>query len=61
MSTKKFTISEGSGITLAYNEIKDIMKVMRSLENGGIYWKNLLEKSLAKKGDLLKKCTYAIS
>ena len=37
MSTKKFTISEGSGIMLANNEIKDIMKVMRSLENGGIY------------------------
>ena len=30
---KKFTSSKGSGITLTNNEINDIMKVIKSLEN----------------------------
>ena len=33
---KKFISRNGSGITLLNNEIKDIMKVITSLENRGI-------------------------
>ena len=33
MNLKKITTSEGSGITLTKNEIKDIIKVIKSLEN----------------------------
>ena len=33
MNLKKITTSEGSGITLKKNEIKDIIKVIKSLEN----------------------------
>ena len=36
---KKFTSSKGSGITLINNEIKDIIKVIKSLENRGILLK----------------------
>ena len=36
---KKFTSSKGSEITLANDEIKDIMKVIKSLENRGILFK----------------------
>ena len=36
---KQFTSSKGSGITLTNNKIKDIMKVIKSLENRGILLK----------------------
>ena len=35
----KFTPSKGSGITLTNNEIRDIMKAVKSLENRGILFK----------------------
>ena len=36
---KKFTSIKGPGITLKNNKIKDIMKVIKSLENRGILLK----------------------
>ena len=40
----------GLGITLKHNEIKDIAKLIRSLENSGILLKKyLLEKLVVKK------------
>ena len=33
MINKIFTISEGSGLPIVNNEIKDIIKVIKSLEN----------------------------
>ena len=44
----KFTSSKGSGITLTNNEIKDIMKVIKSLENRGILLKGTTRKILIK-------------
>ena len=41
---KDFLTSEGSGITLTNNEIKDIMKVIKSLENRGILLKETTRK-----------------
>ena len=42
----------GLGITLKHNEIKDIAKLIRSLENSGILLKKyLLEKLVVKKED----------
>ena len=38
-------------MTLTKNEIKDIIKVVKSLENRGILLKELLEKLLVKKED----------
>ena len=38
-------------MTLTKNEIKDITKVIKSLENRGILLKELLEKLLVKKED----------
>ena len=38
-------------MTLTKNEIKDIIKVIKSLENRGILLKELLEKLLVKKED----------
>ena len=48
---KGLSSTTGSGITLTNNKIKDIMKVIRSLENRGILLKELLEKLLVKKED----------
>ena len=45
----KFTSSKGSGITLTNNEIKDIMKVIKALENRGILLKGNTRKILIKK------------
>ena len=42
---KKFTSSKASGITLTNNEIKDIMKVIKSLEKRGILLKEGLYKN----------------
>ena len=50
---KKFTISEVSGITLTNNVIKDIMKVIRSLENGGILLKWTTKKIITQEGGFL--------
>ena len=36
---KKFTSSKGVGITLTNNKIKDIMKVVKTLENTGVFLK----------------------
>ena len=37
---KRFTSSKGPGVTLTNNEIKDIMKVIKSFENRGILLRN---------------------
>ena len=41
---KKFTSTKGSGITLTSNEVKDIIKVIKSLENRGILLKGTTRK-----------------
>ena len=43
----------GSRITLTDNELKDITKVIRSLENRGILWKGTVEKGISQDGGLL--------
>ena len=40
----------GTGITLTDNKIKDIMKVIKSLENRGILLKKTSRKFSSKKG-----------
>ena len=50
---KKFTLSKGSGITLRNNEIKDIMKVIQSLENRGILLKGTTRTITNQKGGFL--------
>ena len=42
---KKIRTIKGSGITLTNNEIKDIMKVIKSLENRGILLKGTTTKT----------------
>ena len=49
----KFRNESGSEITLAKYEIKYIAKVIRSIENRGIFWKELQEKLLIKKEDCI--------
>ena len=44
----------GTGITLTNNEIKDIMKVMKSLENRGILLKGTTRKVTSQEGAFLK-------
>ena len=44
----------GSGITLTINEIKDIMKVISSLENRGILLKRTTRKITSREGGFLK-------
>ena len=39
---KYFTLREGPGITLTTNEIKDVFKVIKSLENRGILLKGTI-------------------
>ena len=46
MFNVKYITGEGSEITLTNNEIKDIMKVIKSLENKGILLKGLKKKTL---------------
>ena len=41
--------NKGSGITLIYNEIIDIMKITKSLENKEVLWKKTTRKTPAKK------------
>ena len=43
---------KGSGITLANNEMKDVIKVIKSLENRGVLLKGTTKKLLVKKKDL---------
>ena len=50
---KKFTSSKGSGITLANNEIKDIIKVIKSLENRRILSKETTRKSTSQEKKFL--------
>ena len=51
--TKKLTLSKGSGITLTNNEIKDITKEIKSLENRGILLKGITRKVTSQEGGLL--------
>ena len=50
MLNKRFIQSEGSAITLPNNEIKDIIKVVKYLENRGILSKGTIEKIINQKG-----------
>ena len=43
----------GLGVTLTSTEIKDIIKVMRSLENIGILLKGTIGKAISQEGGLL--------
>ena len=44
---------QGDGITLANNKIKDVVKVMRSLENTGIFLKGISGKVNIHEGEFL--------
>ena len=49
---KKWILSiTGSGITLTNNEIKDIMKVIKYLENRGILLKETIRKITSQEGE----------
>ena len=48
---KGFTL--GSGITLRSNEIKDVMKVIKSSENRGVLLKGTTRKITSHKGEFL--------
>ena len=50
---KRILSITGSGITLTYNEIKDIMKVFKSLENRAILLKGTTRKITGQEGRLL--------
>ena len=50
---KEFTGKEGSAITLTYNEIKDIIKVVKPLENRRIFFKGTTEIAVSQKEGLL--------
>ena len=43
----------GAGVTLRNNEIKDIMKVIKSLENRGILLKGTIRKIASQEGGFL--------
>ena len=45
----------GSGILVANNEIKDIIKVNKSSQNRGILLKRAAEKIISEEGGLLSK------
>ena len=49
----KMSSSKGSGITLTNNEIKDIMKVIKSLENRRILLKETARKITSQEGGFL--------
>ena len=46
---KNFTLSEGLGITITNNVIKDIIKVIRSLENKVILLKEIMKRLSTKR------------
>ena len=50
---KTFTSSEGSGITLTNNEIKDFMKIIKSLENRETLLKGTTTKITSPEGGFL--------
>ena len=50
---KDFILSEGSGITLTNNEIKDTIKGIKSLESAGILLKGTTTKSTSQEGKFL--------
>ena len=50
---KDFILSEGSGITLTNNEIKDTIKGIKSLESAGILLKGTTTKSASQEGEFL--------
>ena len=50
---KDFTLSEGLGIVLRNNEIKDIIKVTKSLKNRGILLKGTNRKTASQEGGFL--------
>ena len=50
---KEYITGKGSGIPLRNNEIKDIIKVIKSSENRGILLKGTTRKSSSQKGGLL--------
>ena len=50
---KKSTSSKGPGIPLRNNEIKDIMKVINSLENRGILLKGTTRNITSQEGGLI--------
>ena len=43
----------GAGVTLSNNEIKDIVKVIKSLENRGILLKGTIRKITSQEGGFL--------
>ena len=47
---KELKTSEGLVITLINNEIKDIIKVIRSLENRGLLLKGTTKKNITNEG-----------
>ena len=51
--SKNFRSSKGSGITLTNNEIKDIIKLINSLENRGILLKGTTRKNTSQEGGFL--------
>ena len=50
---KKFTSSKGSEKTRTNDEIKDIMKVINSLENRGIFLKGTTRKTISQEKGFL--------
>ena len=48
---KKFTSNKRSGITLANNETRDIMKIIKFLENRGILLKGTTRKITNQEGE----------
>ena len=57
---KKLSSITGSGLTLTNNEIKNIVKVIRSLENREVLLKVTIRKIISQKV-INEKCTYAIT
>ena len=53
MSKNEIEMFKSSGTTLTNNEIKDIMKVINSLENKGILLKGTTKKITSRKGGFL--------
>ena len=54
MINKIFTISEGSGLPIVNNEIKDITKVIKSLENKYHLLERSTEKDINQTGRFLR-------
>ena len=47
-------LSKGSGLTLPNNEIKDVMRVIKSLENKGILLKGTTRKIISQEKRFLR-------